>query len=85
MTPNNDGQNDVWEVKGINKNEFTYSRIHIFNRHGKLLATMDPEEHWDGSYMGVELPSDDYWYTMTVTDDKNNTSTYSGHFSIIRK
>ena len=85
ITPNNDGENDVWEVKGVNTREFTYSKVHIFNRYGKLLATLDPDEHWDGSFMGVELPSDDYWYTMTVTDSQNQTTKFTGHFSIVRK
>ena len=69
----------------MNTREFTYSKIHIFNRYGKLLATLNPDENWDGSFMGVELPSDDYWYTMTVTESQNQTTKFTGHFSIVRK
>lgn len=84
FTPNNDGDTDVWEVKGLNPVDFTYSDILIYNRYGKLLASIGPDEFWDGTYNGKFLPSDDYWFTVTVTDKENISTSYTKHFSLIR-
>ncbi|WKK65172.1 T9SS type B sorting domain-containing protein [Lutimonas zeaxanthinifaciens] len=84
FTPNSDGQTDVWEVKGLDPVDFEYSDIQIFNRFGKLLASIPPNGHWDGTYNGKMLPSDDYWFTITVTDPDNISTTYTKHFSLLR-
>ncbi|KUO63926.1 MAG: hypothetical protein APF83_13040 [Lutibacter sp. BRH_c52] len=84
FTPNNDGINDLWEIKGLNFEEFRYSNILIFNRFGKHLATINPDSGWDGIYNGEFLPSDDYWFSIDVTDDRNLTKTYKAHFSLLR-
>lgn len=83
FTPNADGDSDVWEIKGINKADFTYSDIQIFNRFGKLLAVIPADGHWDGTYGGRLLPSDDYWFNISVTDSDNITTNYTKHFSLI--
>ncbi|HEY9169113.1 MAG TPA: T9SS type B sorting domain-containing protein [Lutibacter sp.] len=85
FTPNNDGINDVWEIKGLNFAEFKYSNIFIFNRFGKHLATINPDAGWDGVYNGEFLPSNDYWFSIDVTDNENLTKTYKAHFSLVRK
>lgn len=85
FTPNNDGVNDLWEIKGLNVEEFKYSNILIFNRFGKHLATINPDSGWDGIYNGEFLPSNDYWFSIDVTDNENITKTYKAHFSLIRK
>lgn len=84
FTPNNDGVADVWEVQGLNPVDFEYSDIKIFNRYGKLVAMIPPDGYWDGTYNGKTLPSDDYWFTVTVTDPENITTTYIKHFSLLR-
>lgn len=84
FTPNNDGINDLWEIKGLNFEEFKYSNILIFNRFGKHLATINPDSGWDGIYNGEFLPSNDYWFSIDVTDNENLTKTYNGHFSLLR-
>jgi len=83
FTPNSDGDADIWEVKGLNPVDFAYSDIQIFNRFGKLLASIPPSGHWDGTYNGRTLPSDDYWFTVTVTDPEDISTTYIKHFSLI--
>ncbi|MEL4455851.1 T9SS type B sorting domain-containing protein [Lutimonas vermicola] len=84
FTPNSDGQADVWEVRGLNPVDFNYSDIQIFNRFGKLIASFPPNGHWDGTYNGKTLPSDDYWFTVTVTDSDDISTTYIKHFSLLR-
>jgi gliding motility-associated-like protein len=85
FTPNGDGYNDSWAIKGLNIDEFTFSNVTIFNSYGKYLVTIKPNSSWNGSYNGKQLPSSDYWFTIDVTDSENITKTYKGHFSLIRR
>lgn len=82
FTPNNDGYNDYWSVKGVNAEFNTNSTIYIFNRFGKLLKQWVPSrsEGWDGTFNGAALPSDDYWYTIKLEDGREA----KGHFSLKR-
>jgi gliding motility-associated-like protein len=85
FTPNNDGINDKWEIKGLDFQEFTFSEVFIFDRFGKHLYTFPAGETWDGSYNGELLPSNDYWYRFDVTNKNNETITYKGHFTLVRR
>ncbi|MDR7209054.1 T9SS type B sorting domain-containing protein [Flavobacterium piscis] len=82
FTPNNDGYNDYWNVKGVNTPFYTNSMINIFDRYGKLIKQMVPlsNEGWDGNFNGFPLPSDDYWYTIKLEDGREG----KGHFSLKR-
>ena len=81
FTPNNDGANDTWNIKGINTNFNPKTRIEIFNRKGKLLKQLNAiDKGWDGNYNGEMLPSDDYWYVVTFENNK----IVKGHFSLKR-
>lgn len=80
FTPNNDGFNDVWEIKEM-KN-FPNSRVEIFNRYGKLLKQLNyGNSGWNGTFNGLELPADDYWYVLNLGNGKPEIK---GHFSIKR-
>lgn len=80
FTPNNDGINDIWYVKG-----FTYyqnAKATIFDRYGKLIVQLNrAKTSWDGTLNGKELLSDDYWYVLKIEEDKPEIK---GHFSMIR-
>lgn len=81
FTPNGDGENDVWEIKNIDK--YPGATVKIFDRFGKKLCDMKAAEMdaWDGTYIGRDLPSTDYWYEIQIDEiDK----TYIGHFTLIR-
>lgn len=79
FTPNSDGYNDVWNIK---LSDIGWSgTISIFNRYGKLLKIINSEEKgWDGTLNGNPLPSDDYWFKITFS----NNETYMSHFSLKR-
>ena len=67
FTPNGDTQNDTWVVKGANRTFYPNSSINIFNRYGKLVAQIQIDgPGWNGTYNGTLLPSDDYWYNVTL-------------------
>jgi gliding motility-associated-like protein len=81
FTPNNDGYNDYWNVKGVNATFNANSIIYIFDRYGKLLKQLQPSsEGWDGTFNGTPLASDDYWYTVKLEDGRET----KGHFSLKR-
>ncbi len=78
FTPNGDNTNDVWQVKD---QDHTVKDIYIFNRYGKLLHTMNTfTRGWNGIYNNQLLPSDDYWYQITLIDGRK----ISGHFTLKR-
>ncbi|MFY0605004.1 MAG: T9SS type B sorting domain-containing protein [Flavobacteriaceae bacterium] len=79
FTPNNDGINDVWELKGISDQEYSIS---IYNRFGKLVKVLkDKNESWDGTANGYKLTSNDYWFRIQFTDGR----IVRGNFSLLRR
>jgi len=86
FTPNNDGQNDTWNVLGVDPAVFKSSLIYIFDRYGKLMTNFSASEQgWDGFYNAHKAVSTDYWYLAKMTDYSGVTSEYKGHFSLIRR
>ncbi|MFV8465009.1 T9SS type B sorting domain-containing protein [Flavobacterium sp. LB1P62] len=81
FTPNNDGYNDYWNIKGVSAVFNSKSTIYIFDRYGKLLKHIIPSSQgWDGTFNGFLLPTDDYWYTFKLEDGREA----KGHFSLKR-
>lgn len=79
FTPNGDGFNDTWNIKGIDD-----AVIQIFDRYGKLLKQISPNGlGWDGTYNGHLLPSTDYWFTIDYTEKEVQT-TFRAHFAMKR-
>jgi gliding motility-associated-like protein len=82
FTPNGDGFNDTWNVKGV-KNEHK-AVIYIFDRFGKLIKQLSPTGNgWDGTYNGEMLPSTDYWFSIDYTEN-NSQKNFKAHFSLKR-
>lgn len=81
FTPNNDGNNDYWNIKGANASFNATTIIYIFDRYGKLVKQISPLNHgWDGTFNGQPLPASDYWYSIQLEDGR----TFKGHFSLKR-
>jgi gliding motility-associated-like protein len=81
FTPNGNGQDDNWQVLGVNGVFQSQSLIYIFDRHGRLLAQIKTDgPGWDGTYNGTPMPADDYWFRVGLEDGR----TFTGHFSLIR-
>ncbi|MDY7394753.1 T9SS type B sorting domain-containing protein [Aureibaculum sp. 2210JD6-5] len=86
FTPNNDGFNDTWQIKGINEDSFQMSTIYIYDRFGKMLAkTNVNDKGWDGTYKGNPMPASDYWFKVQLTDKNGNVRNRKGHFSLVRR
>lgn len=77
FTPNNDGYNDYFEVKGIL--DFS-SSVQVYNRNGNLVfETVNYQNNWDGiaSVSGVlnpgdKLPSGTYYYVINLPEIERN-------------
>ena len=81
FTPNGDGVNDTWNIKGANDKFYSNSIIYIFDRFGKLIKQIKPfGPGWDGMYNGQVLTSTDYWYSIKFDDGRS----VKGHFSLKR-
>jgi gliding motility-associated-like protein len=81
FTPNGDGNNDTWNIKGISSNFQANSNIYIFDRYGKLIKELNPlEQGWNGTFNGSLMPSDDYWFKVLLEDGR----VFMGHFSLKR-
>lgn len=81
FTPNGDGYNDYWNIKGINATIDQTTSIYIFDRYGKFLKQLSPSGFgWDGTFNKFPLPSDDYWYTVKLEGGRES----KGHFSLKR-
>lgn len=81
FTPNGDGFNDYWNIKGIDKNKNYQSILYIYDRFGRLLKQIGTTSlGWDGTYNGNLLPADDYWFTLQLEDGRSA----KGHFALKR-
>lgn len=86
FTPNNDGINDTWIVKGVNEEFYSSSIIYVFDRFGKLITMVDAMQYgWDGSLNGKLLPSTDYWFRAELVKRDGTVRIKTGHFSMIRQ
>ncbi|MFC6268581.1 T9SS type B sorting domain-containing protein [Frigoriflavimonas asaccharolytica] len=70
ITPNNDGNNDVWNIDGL-KN-YKNSQVTVFDRFGKIVLDKkdSAEIKWDGTYLGQPLPTNTYWYVLQLSDGR---------------
>lgn len=76
FTPNNDGINDTFGVKGEGIKNF---HIYIYNRWGELLfESTNPKQQWDGSFKGRKSEQGTYVYKLLASGlDKEKTGVVS--------
>ncbi|EDP97565.1 T9SS type B sorting domain-containing protein [Kordia algicida OT-1] len=81
FTPNNDGINDTWQLKGISEVFQSGTQVFIYDRYGKLLRILiNSEDAWNGNINGSKMPSNDYWFSVQLEDGR----TFTGHFTLKR-
>ncbi|MGZ0016405.1 choice-of-anchor L domain-containing protein [Yeosuana sp. AK3] len=81
FTPNNDGFNDTWKPQGVNAQFNSDIDIKIFDRYGKFIKQINPlEEGWNGTFNGMLLASDDFWYVVMLPDGTQ----FRDHFTLKR-
>jgi hypothetical protein len=84
FSPNGDGINDVWQIKGVTSTFYEVSNIYIFNRFGNLLHIVkDNTVGWNGLVNGKKLPPSTYWFKTVLTDVNGFTIEKKGSFSLV--
>ncbi|WP_449047825.1 gliding motility-associated C-terminal domain-containing protein [Parapedobacter sp.] len=64
FTPNGDGFNDDWEIKGLAN--YPNAVLQVFNRWGTLVfSSRGYTVPWSGRHNGTPLPSGTYYYTLS--------------------
>ncbi|MDR5590371.1 choice-of-anchor L domain-containing protein [Christiangramia sp. SM2212] len=77
FSPNGDGINDLWKVRGANSN---YT-VMIYDRYGKFLKKLDTTSSgWNGDINNRPAASGDYWFSLIL----DSGEIIKGHFSLIR-
>lgn len=84
FSPNNDGQNDTWEIKGIEAHPNAF--LVVYNRWGTEVFSSigyDNNKSWNGtSNSGKNLTEGVYYYVLELRDSEERT--YKGSITIIR-
>jgi gliding motility-associated-like protein len=82
FTPNGDGIHDTWNIFDLQAQ--MASKIHIFDRYGKMLKQITPSgAGWDGTYGGQMMPSTDYWFVVQYVEDGIEKE-FKAHFAMKR-
>lgn len=88
FSPNGDGMNDVFYVRG--KGIYAIRSLRIFNRWGEMvfekkdIVPNDPNSGWNGIYKGASASADTYVYQLEVLCSNTQLLQYSGTISLIR-
>lgn len=82
FTPNNDNQNDYFNVYATGT---VYFHLTIFNRWGeKVFDSGNINEGWDGKYQGKDSYAGVYTYVVQINFLDSETRKYSGSFTLLR-
>lgn len=83
FTPNGDGYHDNWNIRDLRDQPSAV--VTIYDRYGKVLTQIKPNGNgWDGTYNGNMMPSDDYWFSVTYTDENQVNQEFRAHFAMKR-
>ncbi len=82
FTPNGDGQNDKFYVRGSSEIQV----FRVFNRWGELVfETTDADQGWDGTYKDKELNRDVYvYYIEAICEHDGSIIVKTGDVTLIR-
>jgi len=81
FTPGGDGTNDGWSPNYLDN--YPKAVTYVFDRYSRKIITLHPGESWDGTYMGNELPSGDYWYVLKLNGE-TDAREFVGNFTLYR-
>jgi len=80
FTPNNDGVNDVWNIKNLDR--YPDCVMDIYNRYGaQVFHSNGYGTAWDGRFNGQNVPVGTYYYVLNLRDGTKN---YGGYVTVIR-
>lgn len=80
FTPNQDSNNDTWEIKGIQF--YPQAQVVIYNRWGQIIfESKGYNTPWDGKYKNNDVSSGPYVFILNLN---NGSDPYQGIVTIIR-
>ena len=84
LSPNGDGDNDIWEIGNVTDTKYQVNNVSFFNRWGALVWQSEVydniENAWTGnSSEGQALPDGTYFYVVKVNEQE-----YSGYVELMR-
>jgi gliding motility-associated-like protein len=80
MTPNNDGNNDIFYIGNLEK--YPENKLEIYNRYGQLIySSTNYQNDWNGTYFGKEVPDGTYFF---VFDTKGERGKFKGSVTLMR-
>ena len=88
FSPNNDGSNDVFYLRGTGL--FRIRTLRIFNRWGEVVfekrefPVNTASSGWDGTYKGKQANADVYVYQLELICNNGEVIKYSGNIALIR-
>jgi gliding motility-associated-like protein len=88
FSPNGDGSNDAFYVRGKGLNRV--KSLRIFNRWGQIVfertnfAVNDASAGWDGRYKGAKPVPDVYVYQMEIWCDNSTVVSFDGNVALIQ-
>jgi gliding motility-associated-like protein len=88
FSPNGDGSNDVFYVRGTGLARV--KSLRIFNRLGEIVferqnfGVNDPSTGWDGTFRGKQLSPDTYVYQLDVFCENSESVRFDGSLALIR-
>ena len=81
FSPNGDGINDTWIIKGINS--FPNSKVTVYDRNGQIVYYDYAVSGFNGYSNGHQVPSGTYYYIIKLNDTRY-PYTYSGWLEVVR-
>ncbi|MBI4931371.1 MAG: gliding motility-associated C-terminal domain-containing protein [Bacteroidetes bacterium] len=85
FSPNEDNENDFFQVYFVNPSCVKYFKFFMYNRWGeKIFQTNDPGFVWDGSYPDMTQNSAVFTYYMYVQFTNGNDLSRQGNVSLVR-
>jgi gliding motility-associated-like protein len=80
FTPNGDGANDFWNIRGLVAYESAV--VDVFNRYGQpLFHSVGYSKPWEGTYNGQPVPPGTYYYKINTNI---NGQVLSGYVVVMR-
>lgn len=93
FSPNADGINDFWNLRGLDPTLNWNYVLFIFDRYGQFIKQLEEQSQgqdnlgWDGTLRNVAMPSSDYWFRLIYElpdGSQVEPVTVRSHFSLIR-
>ena len=87
FTPNGDGDNDVWAIRGLST--FDDCELWIYTRWGERVLHQtgyEDGEEWNGTNHGLQLPAATYYYVIDIKkkDSAGKPKKYAGSITIVK-